>query len=229
MTKVPASPDRERNLSNNAMRIHSWALAFCAIFAVFLAAGPTSSAAQTNAGTFVKNLGDHAIRVLTVQDISEAEREDRFRNLLREGFDVRRIGRFVLGRYARGVKQESIDEYHGLFEDLIVATYAARFAEYSGQQFVIKRIAKPRKRGDSIVMSKIKPRDGGPSIRVDWQVHSDNDLYKIVDVRVEGVSMSVTQREEFTAVIRKNGGKVDALITILRKKTQSLKSKQSSN
>lgn len=183
-------------------------------------------ATPSDAGVFVKNLGDHAIRVLTVSDITDAEREDRFRNLLREGFDVRRIGRFVLGRYARGVKQESIDEYHGLFEDLIVDTYAARFAEYTGQQFVIKRVAKPKKRGDSIVMSEIKPSDGGPSIRVDWQVHAKNDSYKIVDVRVEGVSMSVTQREEFTTVIRNNGGKVDALIDILRKKTEGLKSKR---
>ena len=186
-------------------------------------------AAPSDAAVFVKNLGDHAIRVLTVKDISEAEREDRFRSLLREGFDVRRIGRFVLGRYARGVKKESIDEYLGLFEDLIVATYAARFTEYSGQRFVIKRVAKPKKRGDSIVMSEINPGDGGPSIRVDWQVNTKDKNFKIVDVRVEGVSMSVTQREEFTTVIRNNGGKVDALISILRKKTEGLKSKQSSN
>jgi phospholipid transport system substrate-binding protein len=201
----------------------------CAGIFLSLVAGHISVAAQSDAGAFVKNLGDHAIRVLTVKDISAAEREDRFRVLLKQGFDVKRIGRFVLGRYARGVRPESIDEYNGLFEDLIVATYAARFAEYSGQQFVIKRVATPKKRGDSIVMTEIRPHDGGPSIRVDWQVHSVEEAYKIVDVRVEGVSMSVTQREEFTTVIRKNGGKVDALLAILRKKTEGLKSKQSSN
>lgn len=196
----------------------------CAAFVFFWVVIPGAVAAQPDAGAFVKNLGDHAIRVLTVKDITDAERENRFRSLLREGFDVRRIGRFVLGRYARGAKPEAIDEYDGLFEDLIVATYAARFAEYTGQQFIIKRVAKPKKRGDSIVMTEIKPSDGGPSIRVDWQVHKKDENYKIVDVRVEGVSMSVTQREEFTAVIRSNGGDVDALLAILRKKTEGLKS-----
>ncbi|NKB55628.1 MAG: ABC transporter substrate-binding protein [Alphaproteobacteria bacterium] len=204
-------------------------LPFCAALFVNLIAAQIAVAAQTDAGEFVKSLGNHAIRVLTVKDISEAEREDRFRALLRQGFDVKRIGRFVLGRYARGVNKDAIDEYHGLFEDLIVATYAARFAEYTGQEFVIKRVARPKKKGDSIVMSEIRPSDGGPSIRIDWQVRGDSDPFKIVDVRVEGVSMSVTQREEFTAVIRQNGGKVDALIAILRKKTETLKSKQSSN
>ncbi len=227
--KIPLSPGRVRNLLSNDMRIYPRALACCAVFAFCFAVVPVSLAAQSDAGVFVKNLGDHAIRVLTVKDITETERGVRFRNLLRSGFDVRRIGKFVLGHYARRVKKESIDEYHGLFEDLIVATYAARFAEYSGQQFVIKRVAKPKERSYSVVMSEIKPQDGGPSIRVDWIVHSDKDNYKIIDVRVEGVSMSVTQRDEFRAVIRNNGGKVDALLAILRKKTQSLKSKQSSN
>lgn len=217
-------PDRVRKLLNNDMHIRPFALTVCAAFAFCLFIVPAAMATPSNAGVFVKNLGDHAIRVLTTKDITDTERKDRFRNLLRQSFDVRRIGRFVLGRYARRVNQESIDEYQGLFEDLIVATYAARFAEYSGQQFVIKRVAKPKKRGDSIVMSEINPSDGGPSIRVDWQVKAKDDSFKIVDIRVEGVSMSVTQREEFTTVIRNNGGKVDALINILRKKTEGLKS-----
>ncbi len=224
--KTQSSRVRVHSLSGNVMRMRSSALVVCSTLFLTVFTVQFSLAAQTDAGAFVKNLGDHAIRVLTGKDVTALERENRFRTLLRQGFDVERIGRFVLGRYARRVKPEAIDEYNGLFEDLIVATYAARFAEYSGQQFVIKRVAKPKNRGDSIVMTEIRPSDGGPSIRVDWQVHGQKDAYKIVDVRVEGVSMSVTQREEFTAVIRKNGGKVDALLTVLRKKTEGLKSKR---
>lgn len=187
---------------------------------------PVSQASE-NAGAFVKELGDKAIRLLTVSDITEAEREDRFRSLLREGFDVERIGRFVLGRYARRANPDMIKEYHALFEDLIVATYASRFSEYSGQKFEIRRVAEPKDTGDAIVMSQIVAGSGSP-VRVDWQVHGAGNNYKIVDVRVEGVSMSVTQREEFATVIRRNDGKVDALLEALRQKTSSLKSKSAS-
>ena len=38
--------------------------------------------------------------------------------------------------------------------------------------------------------------------------------------------MSLTQREEFTAVIQKNGGNVDSLLEALRKKAANLKSRQ---
>jgi phospholipid transport system substrate-binding protein len=41
----------------------------------------------------------------------------------------------------------------------------------------------------------------------------------VIDVVVEGVSMRVTQRDEFAAVIRRNGGKVEGLLAALRRKT----------
>ncbi|MDA0661992.1 MAG: ABC transporter substrate-binding protein [Proteobacteria bacterium] len=185
-----------------------------------------SAAPGGDAGAFVKELGDRAIQALTVKEISDAEREERFRTLLRDGFDVRKIGRFVLGRYVRSMSPDVVEEYNKLFEDLIVATYAARFAEYSGQTFEIKRVAAQGNDHDSIVMSEIRPTDGGPPIRVDWQVRSEEKESKIVDVRVEGVSMSLTQRDEFTAVIQKNGGNVDSLLEALRKKAANLKSRQ---
>ncbi|MFT6581161.1 MAG: phospholipid transport system substrate-binding protein [Alphaproteobacteria bacterium] len=187
----------------------------------FLFYAPPATALESTS-VFVKNLGDRAIELLTVGEISKTERETRFRELLREGFDVRRIGRFVLGRYARRASSEIVTEYHKLFEDLIVVTYASRFAQYSGQTFKIKRATKPTKRGDSIVMSEIVTSEGSPPIRVDWQVNNAKGFNKIVDVRVEGVSMSLTQREEFRTVISQNDGDVGALLVALRKKTSSL-------
>ena len=194
---------------------------------VFFAASPGSATASASELTsdFVKLLGDRAIELLTVQDITEAERESRFRRLLQESFDVRRIGRFVLGRYVRKADADTIKQYNQLFEDLIVVTYASRFAQYSGQTFAIKRATKPTKRGDSIVLTEIVSAEGGPPIRVDWQVNNAKGRNRIVDVRVEGVSMSVTQREEFTTVIRQKNGDIGALLKALRKKTASLKSK----
>jgi phospholipid transport system substrate-binding protein len=36
---------------------------------------------------------------------------------------------------------------------------------------------------------------------------------------VEGVSMALTQRDEFAAIIQQRGGKVEGLLAALRKKT----------
>ena len=58
-----------------------------------------------------------------------------------------------------------------------------------------------------------------PPIRINWRVRRSENTYRVIDVVVEGVSMSVTQRDEFAAVIRRNGGKIEGLLSALERKT----------
>ena len=41
---------------------------------------------------------------------------------------------------------------------------------------------------------------------------------RIIDVVIDGVSMSVTQRQEFASVIQAKGGNIDAFLRALRDK-----------
>jgi phospholipid transport system substrate-binding protein len=49
-------------------------------------------------------------------------------------------------------------------------------------------------------------------------VRKNGETLKVVDVIAEGISMLITQRDEFAAVIQNSGGKVDALIDRLRRR-----------
>ena len=73
------------------------------------------------------------------------------------------------------------------------------------------------------VFSEIMRPTGGRPIRVDWRVGSLDQSLKIVDVVVEGTSMSATLRSDFGSIIRRNGGRVAGLIAEIRDKTQSLR------
>jgi len=42
----------------------------------------------------------------------------------------------------------------------------------------------------------------------------------IIDVIVEGVSMSVTQRQEYASVIQRNGGDIEALLKVMRERVE---------
>jgi phospholipid transport system substrate-binding protein len=44
--------------------------------------------------------------------------------------------------------------------------------------------------------------------------------YKINDVVVEGISLTITQRQEFAFVIQRNGGQLESLLKVLREKTR---------
>lgn len=169
-----------------------------------------------DASGFINGLGQKALSSLTAPELDTAEREKRVRGLLRSYFDVNTIARFTLGTNWRNATDAEKSEYIKLFENMIVTTYAQRFSEYSGQEMKVIKATKASDR-DTVVASQIVQKDG-PAIAVDWRVRNTNGNMKIIDVSVEGVSMSVTQRADFAAVIQSGGGKVEALLDTLRKR-----------
>ena len=63
--------------------------------------------------------------------------------------------------------------------------------------------------------------NGLKPIKVAWRVRADGHVYRVVDILVEGLSMGVTQREEFASFIRQNNGRVQSLLIELRKRIEA--------
>jgi phospholipid transport system substrate-binding protein len=170
---------------------------------------------------FIRSLSDRAITILTTEGITAESRREQFRSLFREGFAINGIARFVLGRYWRSAPEACRTEYMALFEDVTVNTWADRFSEYSGQEFTVQdAVNAPSAHQDerAAIVRSIYFSDPRTSVRIDWRVTNRGDIYKITDVSIEGVSMATTQRDEFSSVIRSNGGQIKPLLDILRKK-----------
>lgn len=198
--------------------------AFLAVVTLVQPLFATSVLAQADAGpatasptVTLKRFSDAAVVVLSQPNLSDVQRRTEFRRLIATGFDLDRISRFVLGRFWRRASADQRREYRRLFEDFIVATYARRLDGYSGESLQIGRV---RDLGgvDIVVSSRvIRPRE--EPLQIDWRMVPFSEDWRIVDVMVEGISMAVTQRQEFTSVIRNNGGKVESLLKVLREKT----------
>ena len=189
---------------------------------VFLS--PTSSdevlANQFNKGanTFVMTLTKDAITNLTGKNITYKKRQENLRTILKSYFDVSGIGKWVLGRYWRKASAAERKEYLSLFEDLLVNTYSARFKNYSNEKVKLTGTAS---RGQTAIVKSVIEGKGLNPVRVDWRVNFPDGEYKVFDIVVEGVSMIQTQRSEFSSVIRRNGGNISGLITMLKNKASS--------
>ena len=179
-------------------------------------AGPTTAKAEE----LVRSLGFEAINVLSNKSLTSTDREKEFRRLFVKGFDVDRIGQFTLGRFWRMATDAEKTDYRELFRDYVVRTYLIRFNLYSGETLKISK-SRPVKEGEMIVESVIERPSGKPPVRVDWIVVNNGTEDKIIDVVVQGVSMSIPHRQEFAAVIQNGGGQVAALLSALRQRTQS--------
>ena len=194
----------------------------CALIVMMLG----TATAQTNnieagSSAFVKSLAENAIRSLASEDTDRAERIDRFRMMFNKNFAVRSIGKFVLGRFWKRASEDERKEYMSLFEDLMVVTYVDRFAKYAGESLQVNK-AREENKNTATVFSVIKRPGGAKSIRVNWRIGTNGTIYKVLDVVVEGASMSTTLKSDFVSIVRRNGGKVSGLITELRKKTAAL-------
>ncbi len=176
-----------------------------------------AQSADSGASAFIQKLGSETVNTFSRKDMPRPQAMKRFKELLNEGFDVPYIGRWVLGRYWNQASPQQQQDYQRLFELLIVRTYAERFIEYAGVTFKITG-GRAETETDTMVTTQII-RPSGPPISVDWRVRKREQTYKIIDVVVEGVSMGVTQRQEFSSVIQSNGGNINGLIQALRQKT----------
>ena len=186
------------------------------IFAMWLA---DAHAIQTQSPTeFIRSLGEETIQTLGDEALSEKDRISEFRRLFIIGLDFRTIGRFVLGRHWRRATRDEIRAFEPLFAEYVVTTYAIRLARYQIDSLKVGDV-RADGRGGAVVATEIVRREGSPA-RIEWRVRGKPGNYKIIDVVVEGISMAITQRSEFTSVIQRGGGEFDSLLTQLRKRTR---------
>lgn len=185
-------------------------LGLAAVLAAGVAFAPIAQAAPSKeAEAFISGLANAALKDLS-DKLPEPELEKRFKALLDKNFDMARISRFVLGRYWNAATEKERQDFQNLFEAYVVRAYSIRFSEYSGETVKVTG-----SRSDSpenvVVASQITQPDNAPPVKVDWIVRKDSGDFHIADVSVDGVSMVLTQKQEFAAVIERNGGGVTGL------------------
>lgn len=174
---------------------------------------------QQEAEAFIQSLADRVLAILQDTSLSAEDSTARMAVILREGLDIELVGRFAAGVHWRNAEPEQQQAYLELFEQMIIQTYARRFDEYSGETFSVSG-SQPVGKQDALVVTQIESANS-PPVKVGWRVRDRGAGPKVIDVDVEGVSMAVTQRNEFAAVIERGGGKFDALIEALEKQVQT--------
>lgn len=167
-----------------------------------------------------------AASTLTGNNISDAERRSRFRALLHQWFDLNKIAQFTLGSYWRSASESERASYQKYFEDYLVLSYADSFKSYTGNSFNITGVSLRPNSDVVIVSTQIVTNYKGSNkpVKVDWRLKRTKDgTFKIKDISVENVSMSITRRKEFASVINRGGGKVSAIISELERMTKPVR------
>ncbi|HEY1797486.1 MAG TPA: ABC transporter substrate-binding protein [Stellaceae bacterium] len=169
--------------------------------------------AEQDPRAFVDQLGRQAIQVMG-PNVPMEQRAARFAQLYRADFADQQIGQFVMGQYGRTASPEQRQQFQQAFSQSISEAYARRLSEYAGEPF---QVTGTRQQGGETVVSSRVPRPNGGYLEIEWSLIDEGGQPKISDVKIDGLSMRVQERDLFGNLMQQSGGRMDIALVALRK------------
>lgn len=134
--------------------------------------------------------------------------------------DFQQATRLAVGRAWAQATPEQRKRLVEEFRAMLVRTYSNAVDAYRGQTMTV--LPSRNKPGDiEATVRNQYQRPGSKPIEIDYQMHKTDQGWKIYDITVEGISLVLTYRSEFDAVVRQEG--IDGLIKRLTEKNTPAK------
>ena len=189
-----------------------------ALTAPAFAVAPSASAAKQ----FITQAGARMVSVVNGNG-SVGQKAAALRQIVDQDVAVSDVGRFVLGRYWRIATPAQRSEYMGLFHQLLSNNITTQIRAYQGITFTVMG-ASSQPEGEAV--STVIARPNEAPAHVQWVVQTIAGAPKIIDVIVEGTSLRVTERADYSSVINDHGGQVSALLAAMKHQIAGLKANQ---
>ncbi len=196
---------------------------FFAASVAFAVAIPQAHADTRPAESFVQQSINKSFAILKDPSLSKQERESQFRNLLRSIIDFKRIAVFALGPYAHQASGRDVDGFVNAFSDYLISMFHLDQQPQLAGDAVAVTGSTEHAADDVIVTAKIAGTDAssptGTPLTLGFRVRKDAAGHDVItDILLSGVSVAVTQRDEFSSWLQQHGGRVADLSAELERR-----------
>jgi phospholipid transport system substrate-binding protein len=142
-------------------------------------------------------------------------RRARLEPVIDASFDLPFMARITLGRTWKKLDEEQHARWIAIFQELSLATYAARFDDFSGEFF--ESDGEEAAAHDTVlVKTRLVIPDKDP-VALHYRLRRNGEDWRIIDIYMNGtVSELALRRSEYTVVLEREG--FDSLVEALRKK-----------
>ncbi len=135
--------------------------------------------------------------------------------------DRERTAQWVLGANWRTATPAQREQFIAEFSDLLLRTYGTALRQYDSEKLNYLPARAPAGADRVTVRTEII-RPDGPKVRVDYLLTNRSGEWKVYDVIIENVSLVVTYRSEYSAIIKRDG--MDGLLKQLADRNRSANS-----
>ena len=129
--------------------------------------------------------------------------------------DFEESTRLAVGRAWAKATPEQKKKLTQEFRNMLVRTYSNAIQPYEGQQMKVMPVRMKPGDTEATVQNQFT-RAGAQPVKIDYSMRKTDAGWKIYDIVVEGVSLVLTYRSEFDAVVKQEG--IDGLIKRLAQK-----------
>jgi phospholipid transport system substrate-binding protein len=172
---------------------------------------PTAVFAASSAESYVAKVGNGVIAAARNNSVSQ------FRSLLKANADIPTIAIYSLGSYRKSLTADVKAEYFSLVENYIAKVFQQYAKKLAGQGLEVQSTSNVK--DDSVLVKSVLNFEGGRSVPVTWRLVKRGGGYRIFDVNVDGIWLASTQKTNFVSVLKRNNGKMSALLEYLRQST----------
>ena len=129
--------------------------------------------------------------------------------------DFEHATRLAVGRAWNQASPEQKKRLVTEFRNMLVRTYSNAIQAYQGQTLKVMPSRGKQDPEDTVVRTQFV-RAGGQPLPIEFHMRQAEKSWKVYDIVVEGVSLVMTYRSEFDAVVKQEG--IDGLIKRLAQK-----------
>lgn len=137
-------------------------------------------------------------------------------DIILPNLDFVAMSKLALGKNWNQATPDQQTRFTEAFKSMLIRTYSKSLTEYAGQkiEFLPYRPADPN-RMTTEVSTRIL-QSNGPAIPIDYRLRFKDDVWKVYDITIDGISLVTNYRNSFASDIRAVG--MDGLIEKLNAK-----------
>tara|TARA_B100001079_G_C16403757_1_gene512674 strand:- start:2447 stop:3094 length:648 start_codon:yes stop_codon:yes gene_type:complete len=143
------------------------------------------------------------------------------RNIVLPQFWVNKIVRIILGKHFKAASPEIQSRFSDAFMEMMIRTYATAMFEYTEEGLVPPppEILEMDEGAGTALLRQRVPVSGQAPVLVDYDMRrTTDDHWKILDIKIDHISLVITYRLQYDHMIRKKG--IELVLYTLEKKNE---------
>ena len=190
-------------------------LIHASLFVVITLISTSSFSYNSDPKIFIAELVEDATKTLSDKSISKADKAKKVEAIARENVDIYAIAMYTLGNVRKTLDKDTLTKYQEIFEKYFLKSLTSRLTDYSENIFEVMSVDQ-KTETTTVVMSRIVKSSTQPEIKIEWRLYTkDPNKPLIRDLKVEGLSIARTQKEEFASILNSNNNDINILFAKL--------------